>query len=102
MTVWSFVIALVVGLAVKFTVGFRAYTEAEVEGIDIAEHKESAYDLTPTGGASGGAFALAGISTRRSSGRGCRGSGASRTRESATSEGQAHVGGTRASRTAKV
>ncbi len=62
-TVWSFVIALVVGLAVKFTVGFRASHEAELDGIDIAEHKESAYDLTPTGGSSGGAFALAGIST---------------------------------------
>ncbi len=60
-TAWSFVIALVVGLAVKFTVGFRASHEAEVDGIDIAEHKESAYDLTPTGGSSGGAFALAGI-----------------------------------------
>jgi len=56
------VVALAVGLAVKYTVGFRADTEAEVEGIDIAEHKESAYDLSPTGGGAG-AFAMAGITS---------------------------------------
>jgi Amt family ammonium transporter len=61
-SVWSFVVALAVGLAVKYTVGFRADTEAEVEGIDIAEHKESAYDLSPTGGGAG-AFAMAGITS---------------------------------------
>jgi Amt family ammonium transporter len=60
-TVWSFAVALLLALAVKFTIGLRASAEAEVEGIDIAEHAESGYDLTPATGSTG-AFALAGIS----------------------------------------
>src|SRR5881392_457606 len=61
-TVYSFALAYVIGLVVQKTVGFRASTEAEVEGIDVAEHAESGYDLSPTGGGGGaGAFALAGI-----------------------------------------
>ncbi len=62
-TVFSFTVAYVIAKVVDKTVGFRASTEAEVEGIDIAEHAESGYDFTPTGGSSGGAFALAGIGT---------------------------------------
>ena len=43
------------------TIGFRVKAEAEVEGIDIAEHAESGYDLSPAGGGGGGgAFAMAG------------------------------------------
>ncbi|GAA1758185.1 ammonium transporter [Luedemannella helvata] len=62
-TVYSFVIAAVLALAVKYTIGFRVSAEAEVEGIDVAEHAESAYDTSPAGGgSSAGAFALAGIS----------------------------------------
>jgi ammonium transporter, Amt family len=57
-TVWSFTIALVIGLLVRATGLFRAKPEAELDGIDISEHKESAYDFS-TGG--GGAFAQAGI-----------------------------------------
>ncbi len=60
-SVWSFVIALVVGLLVKVTIGFRVTREAELEGIDVIEHKESAYDFSNTGGSSGSAFAAAGI-----------------------------------------
>jgi Amt family ammonium transporter len=62
-TLWSFVVALVVGYVVKRIVGLRTSQEAEVEGIDIAEHKESAYDHSSAGGshAGVGAFALAGI-----------------------------------------
>jgi Amt family ammonium transporter len=61
-TVWSFAVAAALALAIKFTVGLRASTEAEVEGIDIAEHAESGYDLTPASGSTG-AFAMAGISS---------------------------------------
>ncbi len=63
-TVYSFVIAAVLALAVKYTIGFRVSAESEVEGIDVAEHAESAYDTSPAGGggSSAGAFALAGIS----------------------------------------
>ncbi len=61
-TVWSFVVALVIGYLVKVTIGFRANREAEIEGIDVAEHAESAYDFSTAGGGGGGAYAMAGIS----------------------------------------
>jgi ammonium transporter, Amt family len=69
-TVWSFVVALVIGFLVKITIGFRATKEAEIDGIDIAEHKESAYDFSTGsgGGGGGGAFALAGIAPSSASG----------------------------------
>jgi Amt family ammonium transporter len=62
-TVFSFTIAYAIAKLIDVTIGFRASTEAEVDGIDIAEHAESGYDFTPTGGSSGGAFAMAGIGT---------------------------------------
>jgi Amt family ammonium transporter len=61
-TVYSFLGALIIGYAIKFTIGFRSSKEAEIEGIDIAEHTESGYEFSSTGGGSG-AFALAGIGT---------------------------------------
>ncbi|MEU2611774.1 ammonium transporter [Micromonospora sp. NPDC007271] len=61
-TVYSFAVAYALGFVIDKTIGFRVAAEAEVEGIDVAEHAESAYDLSPaTGGGAGGAFALAGI-----------------------------------------
>jgi len=65
-TVYSFGVAALIGLAIKYTIGFRVKPEVEVEGIDVAEHAESAYDQTPSGGGGGssspvGAFAMAGI-----------------------------------------
>jgi Amt family ammonium transporter len=64
-SVWSFVVALVIALIVKVTIGLRVKPEAEIEGIDVAEHKESAYDFSTGtrggGGGGGGAFAQAGI-----------------------------------------
>ncbi|HEX7745029.1 MAG TPA: ammonium transporter [Micromonosporaceae bacterium] len=57
---YSFLIALVLGLLIDKTIGLRVSTEAEADGIDVAEHAESAYDYSPAGG-SGGAFAMAGI-----------------------------------------
>ncbi len=57
--VYSFVVAYVIGFAIEKTIGFRASADAEVEGIDNAEHAESAYEFSSTGG--GGAFVAAGI-----------------------------------------
>ena len=64
-TVYSFGVAVILGLLIEKTIGFRAKTDAELDGIDVAEHAESAYDYTTStsGGGGGGAFALAGIST---------------------------------------
>ncbi|WP_246051105.1 ammonium transporter [Nocardioides guangzhouensis] len=60
---WSGVATLIVGLAIKYTMGWRIDEESEVEGIDFAEHGESAYELgTPTGarrGLTGGSSVLA-------------------------------------------
>jgi Amt family ammonium transporter len=58
-SVYSFVVALVLAFVIQKTIGFRAGAEAEVDGIDLAEHAESGYDLAPTGTGSG--FALAGV-----------------------------------------
>ncbi|WP_045741535.1 MULTISPECIES: ammonium transporter [Actinoplanes] len=61
-TVYSFVVAFILGFVINKTIGFRLSKEEEVDGIDLAEHAESAYDLSPSGGSgSGGAFAMAGI-----------------------------------------
>ncbi len=42
---YSFICAMIIGLAIKHTIGFRVTEEAEVEGIDINEHAESAYEF---------------------------------------------------------
>jgi ammonium transporter, Amt family len=60
-TVYSFVVAFALGFGIEKTIGFRASKEAEIDGIDIAEHAEAGYDLTPAGGGGGSAFAMAGI-----------------------------------------
>ncbi|MCM0676851.1 ammonium transporter [Micromonospora phytophila] len=61
-SVYSFGVAVVIALAVKALLGLRADADDEVAGIDVAEHAESAYDLSPTTGSSGGgAFAMAGL-----------------------------------------
>ena len=40
----------VLGCVIDKTIGFRVSAEAEVDGIDVAEHAESAYDLSPPRG----------------------------------------------------
>ena len=60
-SVYSFVGAYALGFVIDKTIGLRVSAEAEVDGIDIAEHAESGYDLSPTTGSGGGAFAMAGI-----------------------------------------
>ncbi|GIF51925.1 ammonium transporter [Asanoa ferruginea] len=59
-TVYSLVVAMGIAWVVKKTIGLRTSPEAELEGIDVAEHAESGYDLSTAGG-SAGAFQLAGI-----------------------------------------
>jgi Amt family ammonium transporter len=42
---YSFVATVIIGMLVQKTVGFRLDEDAEVEGIDSAEHAETSYDL---------------------------------------------------------
>jgi Amt family ammonium transporter len=51
-SVWSFTVALVIGLLLKMVGLFKVKEEHEVEGIDVHQHKESAYD-TSFGGSYG-------------------------------------------------
>jgi ammonium transporter, Amt family len=60
-TVYSFAIAAVLALVLKAAGALRVGNDAEVGGIDIADHGETAYDFTPSGGSGGGAFAMAGL-----------------------------------------
>jgi Amt family ammonium transporter len=62
-TVYSFAIAWLLGTAIEKTIGFRVSKDAEREGVDLTEHAESGYDLSPASG--GGAFAMAGVSPAR-------------------------------------
>jgi Amt family ammonium transporter len=48
--VWSGVGTLVIGLLIKYTIGWRVKPEAEIEGIDGDQHGESAYDVAPGSG----------------------------------------------------
>ncbi len=47
---YSFVIALAIAYAIKFTIGLRADAEAESTGMDDSEHAETAYDFAALGG----------------------------------------------------
>jgi Amt family ammonium transporter len=60
-TVFSFTVALILGYAIEKTIGFRVKPEVEIDGIDVAEHAESAYEFGPSHGGGVGAFALAGV-----------------------------------------
>jgi Amt family ammonium transporter len=55
---YSFVASLVIGLAVKYTVGFRTDADAEVSGIDEVEHSESGYEFSGLRGGGGVGTAL--------------------------------------------
>jgi Amt family ammonium transporter len=41
---YSFVVTLIIGFAIEKTIGFRISKDAEIEGIDLKEHAESAYE----------------------------------------------------------
>ena len=53
-------LTLIIGLAIKYTIGLRITDEAEVEGIDFDQHGETAYDLH-TSLSSGGTGVIASI-----------------------------------------
>jgi Amt family ammonium transporter len=57
---YSFVMAFIIGWVINKTIGFRVSEEAEVTGIDEAEHAETAYEF---GGIAAGAGKAASIST---------------------------------------
>lgn len=55
--VWAGVATAIVGFAIKYTIGWRISEEDEVNGIDLAQHGESAYDIHS--GVGGGTSVLA-------------------------------------------
>jgi Amt family ammonium transporter len=61
-SVWSFAVALGIGLLLKITGLLRVKEEHEVEGIDTHQHQESAYEtFSPSGTVGAGAHAGAGV-----------------------------------------
>ncbi|MEY4455226.1 MAG: ammonium transporter [Candidatus Nanopelagicaceae bacterium] len=42
---YSFVATLIIGFIIEKTIGFRVSQEAEITGIDLAEHRETSYEL---------------------------------------------------------
>jgi ammonium transporter, Amt family len=72
---YSLGVTLVLGFLLDRTIGFRVSRDAEVEGIDLTEHAETAYDWGSIGGVlagKGSTLALSGVG----SGAGGRGGGA--------------------------
>jgi Amt family ammonium transporter len=59
---YSLIVAGILGLLIKYTIGIRITKDDEVAGIDLAEHAESAYELGESGG--GGVFAGVGHAAR--------------------------------------
>lgn len=51
---YSFLVTLVLGFIIEKTIGFRISKDAEVEGIDLSEHAETAYEMSSS--SRGGAF----------------------------------------------
>jgi Amt family ammonium transporter len=51
--VMSGVITVIIGLALKYTMGWRIPEEDETEGVDVTTHGESAYDIEPQAGNGG-------------------------------------------------
>jgi Amt family ammonium transporter len=43
---YSFIVTLILGFIIEKTIGFRVKKDAEVEGIDLSEHAETAYEMT--------------------------------------------------------
>jgi Amt family ammonium transporter len=65
--VWSGVLTAVIGLAIKYTIGWRISEDAEVDGIDFAEHGETAYDLHAAS-SSGSALSLNSVAAKAKEG----------------------------------
>jgi len=63
--VWTGVLTTVLAFAIKYTIGWRVTADEEVEGIDFAEHGESAYDLEGRSGGVLGSATLTGVHTAK-------------------------------------
>jgi Amt family ammonium transporter len=59
----SGVMTVIIGLALKYTMGWRIPAEHEVEGVDVTTHGEAAYDLEVSSG-SGASGVLAGAHSK--------------------------------------
>ena len=59
---YSLIVAAIIGVLIKVTMGIRIDKDEEVGGIDLVLHAESAYELGDTGG--GGVFAGVGHAAR--------------------------------------
>jgi len=55
---WSGVFTAIIGLAIKYTIGWRISEEDEVDAIDLSQHGESAYDFTSLSGGGLGATSV--------------------------------------------
>jgi ammonium transporter, Amt family len=47
---YSFIVTYLIGMALKKTVGFRVERDDELEGVDLTEHAETAYELVTSRG----------------------------------------------------
>jgi len=43
---YSFLVTLILGFIIEKTIGFRVSRDAEVEGVDLSEHAETAYEMS--------------------------------------------------------
>ena len=66
--VWTAVFTTLIGLAIKYTMGWRIDEEDEVEGIDFSEHGETAYDFVSLSGSAPGTPSALAQSTAESRG----------------------------------
>jgi Amt family ammonium transporter len=53
---YSFVVTLAIALLLKAVLGLRVSAPVEAEGIDLGEHAETAYDLSPSSPTGGGSL----------------------------------------------
>jgi Amt family ammonium transporter len=60
---YSLIVTLILGLIISKTIGFRIDEEAEVDGIDLDQHLETAYDQLSSGGGLGSRSTLGSAST---------------------------------------
>jgi Amt family ammonium transporter len=58
---YSFVVTMILGFLLEKTLGFRISRDAELEGIDLTEHAETAYEFE---GSTGGGFGGGSVATK--------------------------------------
>jgi Amt family ammonium transporter len=61
---YSFIVTGLIGLALAKTIGLRVSADDEVSGIDLLEHAETGYDLSPSGSSTGRAPARSAAAAR--------------------------------------